>query len=328
MGKKGANGDNNSKIAEIFYEMAEILELQNVKWKPQAYIIAAQTLEGLKKDVSEIYRTRGEKGIDEIPGIGEGLRKKIIQYIKEKKIDEYEKLKASVPHGLWEMMRVPGVGAKKASLFYNKLGIKDIDELYRAAEEHKLQGIPGFKERAEQKIIEGVNILRSQKGRIPLKKAEKIANSVLKELKKLPEIKEAIAAGSLRRKKSTIGDIDIVVRTNKPEKVLEKFVKLKFAKQVLGIGKEKATIIIQEGLQIDCRVFTDEEYGAGLLYFTGDKQHNIWLRKIAIKKGWKLNEYGLFDSKNKRIAGRTEEEIYNMLGLNYIAPEKRIGEVK
>ncbi len=324
--KKGKS--NNAEIAAIFYEMAEILDLKNVKWKPQAYIIAAQTLESLREDVSVIYKKGGEKAIDEIPGIGEGLRKKIIQYIKEKRIDEYEELKKTVPAGLYEMMKVPGVGAKKASLFYNKLGIKNIDELYRAAEEQRLRKLPGFKERSEQKIMEGVNLFRGQKGRMPLKKAEKIANSILKEVRNFSEVDEAVAAGSLRRKKSTIGDIDIVVRTKKSELVLKKFVKLKFVKQVLGIGEEKATIITGDGIQVDCRVFTDEEFGAGLLYFTGDKQHNIWLRKIAIKKGWKLNEYGLFDKKNKRIAGKTEEEIYDALGIRMLPPEKRIGEIR
>ena len=319
---------NNGEIAAIFYEMAEILDFKNIKWKPRAYIIAAQTLESLREDVSEIYNREGEKGIDNIPGIGEHLKQKIIQYIKEKRIDEYDKLRKSVPVGLYEMMKVPGVGAKKASLFYHKLGIKNIDELYRAVEEQKLRKLAGFKEKSEQKIMEGINILKNQKGRMPLKKAQKLANSILREIRKFLEVDKVIAAGSLRRKKSTIGDIDIVVRTEKPELVLKKFVKLGFVKDILGIGKEKATIINKDGVQIDCRVFTDEEFGAGLLYFTGDKQHNIWLRKIAIKKGWKLNEYGLFDNKNRRIAGMNEKEIYNKLGVKMLAPEKRIGETK
>jgi DNA polymerase (family 10) len=225
------------------------------------------------------------------------------------------------------MMRVPGIGAKKASLFYNKLGIKNIDELSRAAEEHKLQGLRGFKERAEQKIVEGIEMMKQDQTRIPLKKAAKIVNLILKELKKLPEVAECIPAGSFRRRKLTIRDLDIVVRTPNPEKILARFVKMKFVKQVLGVGKEKATIITKQGVQVDIRVFTDREFGAGLLYFTGDKQHNIWLRKIAIRKGWKLNEYGLFDKKGARLAGKTEEEVYNKLGLKYVEPEKRIGEI-
>ncbi len=328
MAKGVKENKNNAEIAAIFYEMAEMLELKNVKWKPQAYIIASQTLESLREDVSEIYRKSGEKGIDDIPGVGEGMKKKIIQYIKEKRIDEYEQLKKIVPAGLYEMMKIPGVGPKKALVFYKKLKIKDIDELYRAAEEHRIQKLPGFKKRAEEKIMEGINILKGQKGRMPLKKARRMANSVLKELNKLSEVDEAVVAGSIRRRKSTVGDIDIVVRTKKPELVLKKFAKMKFVKQVLGVGKEKDSIINKEGIQIDCRVFTDEEFGAGILYFTGDKQHNIWLRKIAIKKDWKLNEYGLFDKKGKRIAGKNEKEIYDRLGVKFVSPEKRIGETK
>lgn len=320
--------ENNAQIAAIFYEMADILQLKNVKWKPQAYIIAGQTLESLREDVSEIYSKEGIEGLMKLSGIGEALAKKIVQYLKEKKIDEYEEMKKTIPAGLYEMMRVPGIGAKKASFFYNKLGIKTIDDLSRAAEEHRLSGLPGFKERAEQKIIEGINILKSKKERMPLKIAVKMANAIIFELKKLPEVSDAIAAGSIRRKKESVGDIDILVRTGKPEEVLGKFVKMKFVMEILGIGKEKATIITKKGIQVDLRVFEDDEFGAGLLYFTGDKQHNIWLRKIAIRKGFKLNEYGLFNSAGKKIAGRTEEEIYRALDLKIFPPEKRIGEVR
>lgn len=330
MKKEAANGNReiNFRIAEIFYEMADILQIKNVQWKPQAYIIAGQTLESLNENIEDIYVSGGIKALEELPGIGEGLAKKIIQYIETGKIEEHEKLKKSIPAGIYGMMRIPGVGAKKASLFYNKLGIKNISELENAALKHKLLGLPGFKERAEKKIIEGIAIMKGQKGRISLREAGKIASAIIKEVKKLKEVSECVAAGSLRRKKSTIGDIDIVIKTNSPEKVLARFVKMSFVKDVLGMGKEKAIIILKQGIQADARVFTDDEFGAGLLYFTGDKNHNIWLRKIAISKGWKLNEYGLFDKKEKRIAGRTEEEIYDKLGVKFVEPSKRIGEVK
>jgi len=321
--------DNNTKLAEIFYEMAELYQLKNVKWKPQAYVLAAQMLEGIPDDVSKIYSRGGEKAIEDLPGVGEGIGKKIVQYLKTKKITEYETLRASIPHSMYEMMKIPGVGAKKASLFYKKLRIKNIDELYRAAEEHKLKGLPGFKERAEEKILEGINLYKKMQPRMPLKKAEKIASAILAEIRKLKIVKEAVAVGSLRRKKSTVGDIDVIIRTDEPENVLKKFVKMSFVKEILGIGKEKATIIMKNNIQADARVFTDKEFGAGLLYFTGDKQHNIWLRKIAIKKGWKLNEYGLFENKTgKRIAGKTEEEIYKKLGVRMPKPQERIGELR
>jgi len=328
--KREGNKEINSKIAELFYEMADILEIKNVAWKPQAYRIAAQTLESLGENVEDVYVSGGIKELEELPGIGEGLAKKIIQYIEAGKIEEHEKLKKSIPAGIYEMMKIPGVGGKKASLFYNKLKIKDIKELESAAKRHKLIGLPGFKEKAEEKILEGIEIMKGEKGRILLREAEAIAKSIIHELKKLEEVEGAIPAGSLRRKKSTIGDIDIVVKTEKPEQVLKKFVKMNFVKDVLGAGKEKAIVITKQGIQADARVFTKEEFGAGLLYFTGDKGHNIWLRKIAIKKGWKLNEYGLFDKKTgKRIAGKSEEEIYRKLGISKVPkPEERIGEIK
>ena len=321
--------NNNSAIVDIFYEIADILEMQNVKWKPQAYRIAAQTLESLREDVSNIYRKEGEKGLEELPGIGEGLAEKIIQFLKKGKIQEYEKLKKTLPHGLYEMMKIPGVGAKHASLFYHKLEIKNINELKKAAESKKLIGLPGFKEKAEENILGGIAILKGQKERMPLKEAEKIVNKVLPQIKSIKEIDKVIIAGSFRRKKEIIGDLDIVILTKQPELVLKKIVKMDFVKEVLGVGSEKATIISSDNIQIDFRVFTSEEFGAGLLYFTGDKQHNIWLRKIAIKKGLKLNEYGLFEKRTgKRIAGATEKEVYDKLRLRFINPEERIGEVK
>jgi DNA polymerase (family 10) len=216
----------NSEISLIFYEMADILEMQNVKWKPQAYRMAAQTLESLYVPVSELYKKHGEEAIENLPGIGEGIRKKIVQYIKTKKIDEHEKLKKSLPHGLYEMMQIPGVGAKKASLFYNKLRIKSTYELAEAAKAHKLLGLPGFKERAESKILEGIKLMREEKGRMPWKEAEKIAKPILKEIQKLPEVKEVIIAGSFRRKKSAVMDLDFAVRTDKPEAVLKKVAKM------------------------------------------------------------------------------------------------------
>jgi DNA polymerase (family 10) len=318
----------NLEIAKIFYEIADILEIKKVKWKPQAYRIAAQTIESLREDISDIYKRGGMKALENLPGIGSGLAKKIAQYIETGKINEYEKQRKSIPSGLYKMMSVPGIGAKRASMFYYKLGIKNIKQLEKAAKEGKVKKLPLFKERAEEKVLEGIKILKGKKGRMPLKQAEKIARNVLRELRKLKEVKRAETAGSLRRKKPTIGDIDIVIETKKPQVVVEKFVKMKFVKKVLGKGKEKATVMT-DGIQVDIRLFSEEDFGSGLLYFTGDKQHNIWLRRIAIKKGWKLNEYGLFETKTgKRIAGKTEQEIYKKLGVKMPRPENRIGETE
>jgi DNA polymerase (family 10) len=312
------------EISQIFYHIADVLESQGVAWKPIAYRKAARSLENLKEDVDTLYKREGIKGIEEIQGVGEALAKKIIQYIETGKIDSWERLKKTLPKGFYNLLDVPGLGIKKAKLFYEKLKIKSIEQLEKAAKAHKLIGLPGFKEKSEKNILEGIELLKKQKGRIPYLKAKKIADKIVFELKKLPEVEEAIAAGSLRRKMPTIGDLDIVVKTKYPEKVIDKFVKMKFVKKIIGKGKEKATIITKENVQADLRVFTESEFGAGLLYFTGDKEHNIWLRKIAIKKGMKLNEYGLFRG-SKRIAGRTEQEIYQSLNVKMPIPEKRIG---
>lgn len=314
----------NIEIANIFYKIADILEIKGDKFRPQAYRVAAQSLEALKKDVQDIYLEKGEKGLKDIPGIGEALSQKIIQYIETEKIDKLERLKKEIPAGIYEMMSIPGVGAKRAKLFYDS-GIKDIKELEKAARNHKLQKLPSFKQRAEEKILEGIKSMGIEE-RLPRKEAEKIASKILQELEAIKEIKKIEIAGSLRRKKESIRDFDFVILTDNPEKVIEKITKMSFVKDIIAKGKEKLTIITKQDRQADFRFFNKEEYGAGLLYFTGDKGHNIWLRTIAIKKGLKLNEYGLFKNE-KRIAGKTEEEIYDKLGLQYISPEKRVGEV-
>ncbi len=330
-GGKQGNKQANIAIAEIFYEIADILEMQNVRWKPQAFRVAAQTLESLRENIEDIYASGGLKALEALPGIGERLAQKIERYLSEGKIDEHEKLKKSIPHGLYEMMQIPGVGAKKALIFYKKLGIKNISELKKSAEQHKLRGMPGFKAKAESNLLEGIELLKGEKGRILLREAEKIALPVINAVGKIPFVKEAILGGSLRRKKATVRDLDILIRADdsKQQEILKKFAKMPFVKKVLGVGKEKATVIMKNGVQADARIFNDDEFGAGLLYFTGDKQHNIWLRKIAIKRGWKLNEYGLFKLKTgERIAGKTEAETYNKLGVKMPKPEDRIGETR
>ncbi len=326
--KKEAKGKKiNEEIARIFYEIADILEIKRVRWKPQAYRMAAQAIESLRKNVAEIYKEGNRKALEKIPGVGEGIAKKIIQYIETGKIQEYEKLKKSLPAELYKIMKIPGVGPKKASLFYKELGIKNIKQLEKAAKQGKIKDLPLFKERAEEKILEGITMLKRQKGRILLRQAEKLGKKIIGQVKKLKEVERIEMAGSLRRKKPTVRDLDMVVQTSSPTKLAEKIVKLPFVRKVLGKGKEKATIITQEGIQADFRFFTKENFGSGILYFTGDKQHNIWLRRKAIKKGWKLNEYGLFKGR-KRVAGKTEAEIYKKLKVKMPPPEKRIGETE
>jgi len=312
------------ELIEIFLKIADILEMQNVAWKPQAYRVAARSLEDLDEDLVDIYKKGGLAAIEEIPGIGEGLGKKIIEFIETGKIKEFEKLKKTIPGGLLEMMDVPGLGPKKAKVLYEKLGIKNLDDLQKAAKAGKIRKLEMFKEKTEKNILENIKLYKVKKGRIPFKLASKEATRILSILKKVPGVKKTSEAGSLRRKLPTIGDIDLLVSSSKPEKVIEKFTKVPGIKKVMAKGKTKAIILLKNNVQVDIRVIPDEEFGAALQYFTGNKGHNIELRKIAIRKGYKLNEYGLFKG-NKRIAGKTEKEIYNKLGLKMPKPQDRLG---
>jgi len=317
----------NLKLARIFYEMSEIYQFQKVKWKPQAYIIAGQTLESLNKNLKDLYKQGGQKAIEALPGIGPAIAQKIIEYIQTGKVKHHEELKNSVPKGIYTIMKLQGVGPKKAEIFYNKLGIKSKTDLEQALKKHKLSNLPGFKEKSEQNLIEAIELSKHPRDRMPLKKAQVIANNILSKLKSLSEVEKISIAGSLRRKKPLVRDLDFVVQTKNSKKVIDAFVKMPFVKKVISKGLKKAGILTKENLQVEMRLTDADSYGACLLYFTGDKSHNIWLRKIAIKKGFKLNEYGLFDKKtNKRVAGKTEEEIYKKLGVKILQPHERIGE--
>lgn len=315
---------NNQEIAGIFYEMADILEMQNVQWKPRAYRQAARAISSLPEDVERIYKKGGIKLLEEIPGVGEGIAKKIIEFLKTGKIKEYKKLKKIVPSHINILMKIPGMGSKKVKKLNKLLNIKTVSDLEKAARAHKIAKIPGFGEKSEQDILEGIALMKKAKGRIPLKQAERVANKIIAKLKKLKEVKKILAAGSLRRKKATIRDVDILVSSTQPEKVIEAFANLKDIQKVLAKGHTKATIVFKSGIQSDLRVLSPESWGAGLFYFTGSKNYNIEMRKIAIKKGYKLSEYGLFDKQTgKMIAGKTEQEICKKLEVKYLKPEQR-----
>lgn len=319
----------NSELANIFYEIANILEMKKAKWEPIAYRKAARALESLGEDVKEVYEEKGEKGLEEIPGVGEAIAKKIVEYLETGKVQHLEELKKTLPKGLPELLKVSGIGAKKAMKLYHELGIKSVKELEKAAKTHKIAGLEHFKEKSEENILKGIELMEASRGRTLLGLALPIARAIENKLKSLKEVKEAIAAGSVRRREETIGDIDILVITNENEKVVEFFTKLPIVKRVLAKGDTKATIITKDNMQIDIRIIEPGCFGSALQYFIGNKEHNIHLRKIAIKKGMKLSEYGLFKGKNK-IAGKNEEEIYRKLGMRYPEPELRTerGEVE
>src|SRR3989344_4761086 len=302
----------NSKIAEILYEIAEIYEIKGVQWKPQAYNKAARAIENLSDDMKEIYEEKGVKGLDEIPGVGKGISKKIEEYIKTGKINEYNKLKNSIPRGLLNLLEIQGIGPKKAAALYKKLKIKNLKDLEKAVREHKIKELEKFGEKSEEDIKESLKFYkRRDKKRFLLGEILPIAENIVSELKKLKEVDKAVYCGSLRRMNETIGDLDILATGNNPKKIIDNFVRLKEIKKVLAKGSTKSMVFLDNNLQVDIRVVKDNELGSALQYFTGNKDHGIKLRQIAIRKGYKLSEYGLF-RKDKKITC-SEEGIYNIL---------------
>jgi DNA polymerase (family 10) len=314
----------NQEIAKIFYEIADILELKNVEWKPRAYRKAAQELESLERDVSEIYYKNSIKGLMEIPGVGEALAKKISEYIETRHIKEYEKLKSSLPRGLYKLMNIMWLGPKKIKIFYQKLKIKNLKELESAIKKHKISRLEHFGEKSEKNIQKAIEIHKKGRGRFLLGEALPIAEEIVNELKKLKEVNKINIGGSLRRMQETIGDIDILVTSSNAKKVIDKYTTLSSVSRVLAKGPTKSMVILKDGIQSDIRVLENKNYAAALQYFTGNKEHNIALRSIASKKGLKLSEYGLFTKRNnKMIPLKDEKELYNKLGLSYIEPELR-----
>jgi len=315
----------NQEIAKIFYEIAQYLEMQDVAFKPQAYEKAALSLETLAQDVNEIYKKQGIEGLKEIPGIGQSMAEKIVEYIKTGKIKEYQELKKKMPVNIEELTSVEGIGPKMVRDLYKYLKIKNLKDLERAAKSGKIRNLPRFGLKTEQNILESIEFLKRSKGRFLLGEILPYVYAIINQLKNLKSIKQISEAGSVRRRKETIGDVDILVTLkNKTdaEKVIDFFVKLPGVVKIWGKGPTKASIRLKEGFDVDLRVLPESQFGSALQYFTGSKEHNIILRKIAMDKDLKLNEYGLFRG-SKMIAGRTEKEVYEALGMSYIEPELR-----
>ncbi len=321
----------NRQIAEIFNRIATLLEIKgDIIFKIRAYQKAAENLETQAEDVALL---RQENRLAEIPGIGKALQEKIGEYLDTGKISAYEELIKEIPESILDVMNIPSVGPKKAKLFYDQLGIKDVAGLKKAAETGKLLGLPAIKEKTIQNILDGIKVIEAGRERMNLGVATKTADDIIAALKKIPEVKHVSTAGSLRRSRETIRDIDILIDSTNPKKVMESFVHLPQVKSVNAEGGTKASILTNENLQVDLRVVEPQSFGAALLYFTGSKNFNVKLRQIAMKKNMKVNEYGVFAIKGKTeklLASKTEEECFKALGLPYIPPELRedIGEAE
>ena len=265
--------------------------------------------------------------MEKIPGIGKSMVAHIVEYLKTGKIKEYEQLKKKMPINLDELSGVEGLGPKKISILYKVLGIKNLKELENAAKKHKIAPLSGFGEKTEKNILEGVEFLKRSSGRFLLGYILPEVRKIMAKLANLKEVEFISEAGSLRRRKETIGDADILAISSKPQAVINCFVSLPGVIKIWGKGTTKASIRLKEGFDVDLRVLKKESFGSALQYFTGSKEHNIILRKIAVEKKLKLSEYGLFSvfggRGSKKIAGETEKEIYEKLGMDYIPPEMR-----
>ncbi len=309
----------NKELADIFDKWADILEFMGDNpYHIRAYRNAARLIRDLSEDIEVLAR---EGKLLKLPGIGQRLQAKILEFLRTGKIEEFEKLKASVPDTIFTLLDIPGVGPKTVKLLYDQLGIRSLEDLKRAIERGDLLKLPGFGPKKVEKIRKGIELFEKASGRILLGIAVFIADGIIDQLKEHSAVEKISVAGSTRRMKETVGDIDILA-TGKNLEIIEAFVNLPNVKEVLWKGTKKATVIVEEGEQVDLRVIEPDSYGSALQYFTGSKAHNIHLRTICIKQGYKLNEYGLFKGDIK-IAGRTEEEIYEALGMDTPPPEIR-----
>jgi len=310
----------NLEISAIFREITKILEIKGDNlFRIRTYERAAQNIEGLAEDIEVFIR---DDRLMDIPGIGKDLANKIKEYILTGKIKAYGDLKKTIPKGLLDLLNIPSVGPKTAKLLYEKLKIKDISDLERAIKKNKLQGIFGIKEKTIENISKGIEVLKRGRERMTLSQAIQVADEFVSALKTLPEISRLSVAGSLRRKKETVRDIDILVISQKPQKIMDVFSRLPNVGTVLAKGETKSSVRTKDDVQVDCRVEEEKSFGAALLYFTGSKNFNIKLRQLANKLGLKINEYGVF-RKDKFVCGRTEEEIFKILNMPYIEPELR-----
>src|SRR3989338_6846905 len=311
----------NLEVAELLNGIADYLEFQEEPFKVRAYRKAALVIEGLSEDIKQIWK---ENRLTELPGIGEGIAKKISEFLETSKLKYLQELKKATPVDMEHLGLIEGIGPKTIFKLYKELKVKNVAGLEKAAKQGKIKGIKGFGPTVEQNILKSIEFSKKASKRVPLGFALSGAEEVVIILKTLKEVERASIAGSTRRMKETIGDIDILATSKAPAKVIDFFAKMPSVADVLAKGETKSSVRLKEGIQVDLRVMGDNIFGAALLYFTGNKEHNIILRKIAIEKGLKLSEYGLFDKKtNKLVAGRTEEEVYKKLGMDYIEPEMR-----
>lgn len=311
----------NADIARELERLADLLDIEGAnQFRVRAYRRAARTVDTLPRSVNEMLAA-GED-LDELPGIGRDLAGKIGTLAAGRTLPMLSELEREIPPGITALLALPGLGPKRVHLLHEQLGISDLDDLAAAARAGRLRGLARFGAALEAKILQAIAERAGQPRRAPLRQAEQVAEPLLARLRHIRDVQQAAIAGSFRRRRETVGDLDVVVSTPAAPAVIERFLRDTEVAEVIEHGPTRASVRLRHDLQLDLRAVGPESYGAALLYFTGSKAHSIALRRIAVAKGWKLNEYGLFDG-DRRIAGATEAEVFAALGLPFIPPELR-----
>ncbi len=321
---------NNQELAKVFSEIAQYLEMEEIPFKPQAYEKVSETLGTMSQDISDVYKQGGLGAVEEIPGVGENIAKKIEEYLKTGKVSLLEEYKKKIPIDINNLSKIEGLGPKRMKRLYDELGIRTINDLDEAIKEQKIRDLTGFGEKSEDQISIALDFFKSHHGRFILGFAYDEIQSLKNRVGAIPGVRQAEIAGSARRMKETIGDLDILVMVDNAaakktiDGIVQAFSSLPEVRHIYASGESKVSVRLESGYDADLRIFKRDEYAAGLLYFTGSKEHNIWLRKLAIENGMKLNEYGLFSkSSQTAIIAKTEKGIYRQLGLPYFPPETR-----
>lgn len=311
---------HNKKVAEILRWVGELLEIKGENpFKVRAYYKAAEKVAHLGEDVAQ-FAARG--ALTGIPGIGKDLAAKITEIIETGKLEYYERLTEEIPPGILQLLAVPGIGPKKALALFKELNVRSLEDLEAAAKSEKIRHLKGFQERTEKNILRGIESARRSRARHPIGEMLPFAMALVEALRRRAPAHRVELAGSLRRQKDTVKDIDILAASGRPEEVIEVFLSLPVVETVLARGTTKCSISAHNGVQVDLRVVPVEVFGAALCYFTGSKEHNVRIRQRAIDLGLKVSEYGVFRD-DKRIAGETEESVYAALGMSYVEPELR-----
>lgn len=312
---------HNNDISETFDKIADLLEIKGAnQFRIRAYRNAARTAGGLSQNISDMVKQN--KDLKTISGIGKDLAQKIKEIVTTGKLSFLDNLKKDMPSELSQLMDIAGLGPKRVKIIYEKLDIKNLQDLKKAARNQKIRKLPGFGAKTEASILDGIDQVKQNKKRLILPVAEQYAQTLVEYLKKDKSVKSIDIAGSYRRQIETIGDLDILVTCHKGSNIVERFVKYEDVQKIISKGNTRSSVILRSGLQVDLRIVPQKSYGAALHYFTGSKTHNIAIRKMGIKKKLKINEYGVYRGK-KCIGGKTEKEIFKCVDLPYIEPELR-----